>query len=678
VTRGCPGGEQGFTLLEVMIATSVLAIVMAAIGPVFYGAMRLTGITDQRSQATNLAGAATEQMRSLPYSEVGFYTTSTQCNNNNETSVTLPSPGPLDALPGSTTVGQTLYTMVRCVYWSASSMPGTNQAYKQTLVKVSWPAPGGVLAVSQTSALYPGTSVSPVPSTTTTTLPQTQLLPPTCSASTDSGQPTNTIDLSLVEPPGGIEPSYYLVYYTSSQPSGNITAGSNPYTTVQSPGTTTHLDVGAGTKYWIQASAVGPDGTMSGPANTCSATTTSPPGTATTTTSTTNSSAATATALSLSLGAATVPYVVTPTSATNSGSGSNNPQSSQPLPSIPGADSFITASGTAQVAEANTDGSSYACAGVLSSGNTLSGGSWTGPCSTSGTGTGGISINLTGLPGVGSAISSVVGGLTLNLSGATSWASGNTGGTSLTGSASLSGATVKVTTVGGLVTRTLPLNLPSTLTTSTDVVKAITTAIGSSPAVAALATPLQAALAPVLSLTGDYQNTNNGVLTVSALHISELNGAGTGDLARTTVGPNTSNTTITTTYTPPPCAIYSLVVYPTTGRGGSGGVALTSSGTLADESSFQLSVNVGTGCSNIEVGYAPTDCVPGATGCNTSFATLSGNGGTLYGSAGDSSTVWNVGTTTFTVFAGSTPAPSSPVETQQVMLCTEQGTTGEC
>jgi hypothetical protein len=230
------------------------------------------------------------------------------------------------------------------------------------------------------------------------------------------------------------------------------------------------------------------------------------------------------------------------------------------------------------------------------------------------------------------------------------------------------------------VTQTLPLGLPSTLTTSTDVLKAITTAIGSSPAVASLATPLQTALAPVLALTGDYQSNSNGVLAVSALHINVLSGTGTGDLALSTVGPNTSSSTTTTTTTPPPCSIYSLVVYPVAGPGGGGGVALTSSGILADETSFQLSVNVGTGCSssNIEVGFAPSNCVPGASGCSTSFATLSGSGGTLYGSAGTSSTVWNVGTTTFTVFAGSPLVPSSPSESQQVILCTEQGTTGRC
>lgn len=152
--RQCP--EGGFTLIEIVVATAVLVVVMSSVGPLFYGAMKLTGITNQRSQATNLAVAATEQIRSLPYSEVGYNVTPAACSSSGQTPVTLRSPGPLDTLPATTVEGGTTYTIVRCVYWSASSMPRTPEAYKQTLVKVSWPARGGGLVVSQTSALYPG------------------------------------------------------------------------------------------------------------------------------------------------------------------------------------------------------------------------------------------------------------------------------------------------------------------------------------------------------------------------------------------------------------------------------------------------------------------------------------------------------------------------------------------
>ena len=676
--------ERGFTLVEVLIATAVLVIIMAALGPTFYGALRLTSVTDQRSQASNLAVEATEQMRSLPYADVGFFQTPAACTNNSEQPVTLAAPGPLDSLPQTSIVGHTTFTVVRCVYWSASSMPGTNEAYKQTLVKVSWAAPGGALTVSQSSALYPGSSSIPgssstsVPTggttttSTTTTIPQTGLLTPSCSAVKDASQPSNTIDLTISSVVGA---SYYIVYYTTTQPTGAITAGSSPYITVQANNTTPFLKVGAGTTYWIQVAAVASDGTMSSPSSSCTATTDGAPGSSSTTTTTTYSSNSSATALYLALAGSTVPYVTTSSTASNSGSGSNTVAQSQPTVSIPGADSFLKVAVASQYAEADTAGPSFACAGVLSSGQSLSGGSSSAPCSVSGTGTGGVYLNLAGLPGVGSAINSIVAGLTLNLNGATSWAGGNAGGTTLSGSAVLSGGSVTVTALGGLVSVTVPLNLPATLTSPTDIVKAITTAIGTS-SLASVAAPLQTALSGALTMTGDYQSTSGGKLTVSALHIVVLSGAGTGDLAQSTVGQNASSTTSQTTYTTPPCSIYSLVVYPSAGPGGSGGVALTANGNLADESSFQLAVNQSGGCTNVQVGYAPSGCVPGNSGCSSTLVNLTGTGGTLYGSAGSASTVWTVGTTTFTVFVGSTVY--SPLAQQQVILCTEKGTTGKC
>lgn len=662
--RQCP--EGGFTLIEIVVATAVLVVVMSSVGPLFYGAMKLTGITNQRSQATNLAVAATEQIRSLPYSEVGYNVTPAACSSSGQTPVTLPSPGPLDTLPATTVEGGTTYTIVRCVYWSASSMPGTPEAYKQTLVKVSWPARGGGLVVSQTSALYPG-GYAPALSTTTTTVAGVLTGPVSCTATTDGASPTSLIDLSW-DPATGSPPSYYLVYYTTYDPSGSIPSGSKPYTT-SSPvrDTATEVTVGPGTTYYFQVAAVSADGSVSSPSATCTATTTP-------VTAETYDSAASATALDLALGGGTVSYTVTApaATATNDGTGSNDPVVNQPTLAVPGADSFLSAAAATEIAEANTDGTSYACAGLLSSGQSLSGGSSSSPCSVTGAGSGGVSVNLAGLPGVGTAVDTLVSGLVLNLDGAASWASGGPDGTDLTGAAYLSGASVTVTPVGGSA-QTIALDLPAAITSATDLVQAITGAISASSTLASLGPALQTALSPVLTLTADEQTTANGVFSVSALHIAVLSGSGTGDMALSTVGPNTGQAAT------PSCSINSLVVNPSSGQGG-GGVALTNSGTLADESSFQLSVNVNQGCSGVEVGYAPTGCTPGSSGCPTSYAPMTGTSGTYYGWAGTSSTVWQVGTTTFVVFTGATttPAAYSPPTEQQVVLCTEKGTTGRC
>ena len=665
--------DDGFTLIEVIVATFVLIVVVAATGPLFFGAMRLTGVTDQRSQATNLAVQANEQMRALPYTEVGFYATPAGCTGSSP--VTLTAAGPLDTLPTFSTVGKTTYTFLRCAYWASSSMAGTAGAYKQTVVKVSWSTTGGPLSVTETSALYPGTNTTP----TTSPAPSTTIAAPpvqavTASAVDDTTNPTTAVDVSWTAPVGGTPPSYYLVYYTTYSPTGDISASTNPFSVSPKIGGTSWVaTVGPGATYYFQVVAVASDGTSSPASNTTSGSTTQIPGT----TQTTYSSAASAAALSLALAGSSTPYTVTypATTATNNGSGTNSATTVQPSISIPGADSFLSVTAGTQIAEANTNGTSYSCAGVLSSGNTLSGGSSVGPCSVSGSGSGGISLNLAALPGVGTGINAVVGNLSLNLNGATAWASGNAGGTTLTGSAQLLGGSVTVSTVGGLVSQTIPLSLPATLSSPTNVVQAITTAVGGSanPVIKALATPLQTALSGLLTLTGDYQTTSSGVLSVSALHISVLSGAGSGDLAIASVGANTS----TSVTTPPSCSVTTLAVTPSTGANGAG-VALKSSGQLADESSFQLAVGASTGCTNVQVAYAPTDCVPGAAGCTTSYAMLSGTGGTYYGTAGTSSTVWSVGTTTFTVYVGTPAVAYSPLAQQQVILCTQKGNSGKC
>lgn len=659
--------EDGFTLVEVVVATTVLTVVMSALGPLFYGAMKLTGLTNQRSQATNLAVAAIEQLRSLPYTEVGYYTTPAGCTGANP--VTLTASGPLDSLPGTEVEGHTTYDVLRCVYWSASSIPGSTGAYKQTVVKVSWQAPAGLQTVSQVSALYPG-GYAPPSEYAAAPGPLSALQ--VCTAATSGSSPTDTIDVSWT-PPVGYSPTDYVVYYTAYSPTGAITTDGEGYAAIQVNSTSTAVTVGSGTTYYFQVVAVIGD-TYSPPSPTCSAATQPAPAP----TYTTYSSQASSSAVNLSLGGASTPYTVTSPAdtVTNDGSGSNAPVQVQPAVAVPGADSFLSVTAATEWAEANTDGSSYSCSGLISTGQTLSGGGTAGPCALSGTASGGISLNLAGLPGVGAAISTLVSGLVLNLSGATSWATASAGSATLTGSASLTGATVTVTPVGGLVPpQTLSLTLPPTLTSPTDLISVIAAAINADSALGTLGSSLQAALDPVLTLTGAYQSTSGGQISVSALHIVVLSGAGTGDLALSTAGANTEQTTTLAM----PCSVNTLVVTPSQGPGG-GGVALTASGTLADESSFQLAVNASSGCSNVEVGYAPTGCLPGSSGCPTNYAPMTGpaGSGTLYGSAGTASTVWQVGNGTFTVFTGSTPVAYSPLNQQQVTLCTEKGDTGQC
>lgn len=703
VPKASPDGEAGFSLVEMMVAFLILAIVMTSLAPAYYGTLKAAAISSQRSQATALAVSATEQLRALPYDDIGFHTTPSACAGSNP--VTLSSRGPLDSLPTSESEGTTTYTTLRCVYWVDSSIPGDTDAYKQTQVQVSWTSSIGSQSVTQTSALYPGGQApysSGATTTTTTTPLGTPNGPLACTAAPDSSNPSAYLDVGWTVPVG-VNPSYYVVYYSTVDPNGGtISSGNNPYTTSANViGTSVGLTVGSSTTYYLQVESFSASGQSSAPSPTCSATTSGPGGTSSTTTPTTTTtvppgggsstytSAASAQAINLNLGAGTVSYQdsSTPTQATNGGSGSNSPVSSQPTVSIPAADTFFSAGPARETAEANTDGSSYACAGVLSGGGSMSGGSSTGPCTTTGNSSGGVMLNLEGLPGVSSVVGSLIGGISLHFDAATSWATGNAGGTTFSGDAYLVNPTVTVTTLLG-VQVTVSLGLGQPLTSPTDLVSAIATAMAGNATLATLASPVKTALASAVTVTGDYQSQSGGVFTATALHVQLLKQTGTADLASSTVGPNvvippttttttTTTTTSTTTTTIAPCSINSLVVNPSQGKNAKG-VALTALGTLADESDFSLSVNVNSNCSNVTVGYAPSGCEPGAVSCSTQYAAVTGGSGTLYGTAGTGTTLWHVGTVTFTVFTGSPAAQYSPLTQQQVILCTENGKSGSC
>src|SRR5262249_19658812 len=121
---------EGFTLVEMMIGLLILGIVLTALAPAFYGALRATASTNQRSVAASLAVTANEQIPSFPYYEGGFQTTPTSCptdapDNSNPVVLASGIPTPLASLSATRRVGSQTYSILRCVYWVNSS--ATNQ-----------------------------------------------------------------------------------------------------------------------------------------------------------------------------------------------------------------------------------------------------------------------------------------------------------------------------------------------------------------------------------------------------------------------------------------------------------------------------------------------------------------------------------------------------------------------
>lgn len=290
--------EGGFTLVEMMVALLILAIVLAAVAPAFWGSLKATASTDQRSVADGLAVAASEQIRSLPFYEVGYSTTPSYCNQSGSTPVLLSYSSPMDSMPTQQTVHGTTFQIQSCVYWVAAS-DGSSQAYKQSVVNILWGS-SSQFKYSQMSALYPGgesnyASSGPAnnftPSTTVPPSGGSPPAPPVAESATpyqttsgDTVTPQSTINVNWAVDNYTSAVLYNIEYWTgsSTRPSNPTVANSQPASGSPDATTPSTLDyqVGglkAGTTYYFDVVAV--SGTMTSlPSNVVSAATTASSG----------------------------------------------------------------------------------------------------------------------------------------------------------------------------------------------------------------------------------------------------------------------------------------------------------------------------------------------------------------------------------------------------------------
>jgi hypothetical protein len=275
--------------MEMMISLLILGIVLAALAPAFYGLFRAASTTNYQSVANGIALQATEQMRSIPYYEVGFYTTPTGCPGTTATTdpVTLPSTvaAPLATAPATQQVRNVTYNILRCVNWVGASISADSLAYKQTVVTVSWTVNGTSPSVTQMSALYPGgegtyptggeQNYAPGSSSSTTPPNQTPAPPTSVTANYDTNNPSSVIDVSWTAPVSYPTPTSYNVWYTSQGDPGTsaISAVDGGQEVTGVVGTSTTLSVGANTTYWIQVVSVYGSNLSTSTSNTASATT---------------------------------------------------------------------------------------------------------------------------------------------------------------------------------------------------------------------------------------------------------------------------------------------------------------------------------------------------------------------------------------------------------------------
>lgn len=135
-----PGGtDGGFTLVEVMVGISILAVSILGIASFAATSQRLTRTAEEKDAAREALAAKLQEVEGTPFAQIqathdgtGFAVTKAGAANN----MLRPLPGDADGLPGSVTV-------------TVPPNPGDPSRLLQVVVRVDWQGPNGPRSMSQ-------------------------------------------------------------------------------------------------------------------------------------------------------------------------------------------------------------------------------------------------------------------------------------------------------------------------------------------------------------------------------------------------------------------------------------------------------------------------------------------------------------------------------------------------
>ena len=216
-----PRDEQGFTIAEVVIALTLLAVVLVGLGVSVSSGLRLTGRSNGRQTATQHATRALELLRTVDFEVIGLpagtvYETDPDSPDANVDTSTTPKrfTAPLegavveDVVEGGTGTlehlelipGPRPFRLYRYVTW-----PTPEQDHKRVTVVVRWGGttvggPNQVVLSSMYSRgriEYPPSATTPPLPTSTTVAPTTTTIPPSTTTTTPSVCPSDTSPPSI-------------------------------------------------------------------------------------------------------------------------------------------------------------------------------------------------------------------------------------------------------------------------------------------------------------------------------------------------------------------------------------------------------------------------------------------------------------------------------------------------
>jgi type II secretory pathway pseudopilin PulG len=143
-----PARQGGYSVVELMVAVTVFALVFAAVSLGIGRALEISRSNRNRSTGAYLAARQLEEVRSKAFDQVAL----------GRTTCVYSSPGPGCSVPSP-------YTVVQDVSWTSPgstttscnvpSGGGSSLAYKRVTVTVTWPDMGGVAPVASQTLLTP-------------------------------------------------------------------------------------------------------------------------------------------------------------------------------------------------------------------------------------------------------------------------------------------------------------------------------------------------------------------------------------------------------------------------------------------------------------------------------------------------------------------------------------------
>jgi prepilin-type N-terminal cleavage/methylation domain-containing protein len=267
-----PERQGGFTIIELVVALGILALVAAGIAPVFWTAMKTAGVANHRTAGAAIASREMEGMRSVAYDSVGFYESQTGYTSEFDglETVTLGATAPVPALiePQDATPEvqrNVSYTIQRRIVWidAADDSSTYDDAYKRLTTIVTWSDAAGPHEVRQDSILYPGGlgeyAGAKGASSVTTTSTTSALAPvaPALAAAVVPADPAGRteIDLAWSQPSGGAPITGYTVEYSTDS---SFSAGTTNAISGLPASATSHpiTALSSSTTYYFRVTAV--------------------------------------------------------------------------------------------------------------------------------------------------------------------------------------------------------------------------------------------------------------------------------------------------------------------------------------------------------------------------------------------------------------------------------------